>query len=303
MIQLNIVRSIRTILDAIAQTPANSPYSSPRLRARSISRTRQQPVASTSGSPPVPHHQHAPNVMALAGANRSTDYGINTQFSFGSPPSYPPPVPPQRQHRYESTLYLDVSDTDYGNSHQRSLHHTRSIPNYDIESPESHPSHTSTVTLIQSPLEGLRARLAPLRHIESLLIRKLIQPAESDATLVFNADPIFDVDEQPSPSSSPFQYPRGRQRNSTSRNQELFIRPGLGWRGVLSRARVDCASVITNSSGQSQESSATSSLAMRDEAQEVLYSCRRDMMQLWHDPGVKETLRRRKIRLEESSGL
>lgn len=71
----------------------------------------------------------------------------------------------------------------------------------------------------------------------------------------------------------------------------------------MSRARVNYASMIANSSEHLSEESASSSNEMRDEAQEVLYSCRRDMMQLWHDPGVREILRRRKIRLEESSGL
>lgn len=50
-------------------------------------------------------------------------------------------------------------------------------------------------------------------------------------------------------------------------------------------------------------SAGNTGLETTDEPQEVLHSCRRDMMQLWNDPGVRDVLRRRKIRLEEASGL
>lgn len=41
----------------------------------------------------------------------------------------------------------------------------------------------------------------------------------------------------------------------------------------------------------------------RDEAQEVIHSCSYDIMALWNDRLVREVLRRRKIRLEESPGF
>lgn len=40
-----------------------------------------------------------------------------------------------------------------------------------------------------------------------------------------------------------------------------------------------------------------------DEPQEVLHSLRKEMMQLWADPTIREVLRRKKIRLEEFPGL
>lgn len=40
-----------------------------------------------------------------------------------------------------------------------------------------------------------------------------------------------------------------------------------------------------------------------DEGQVVMHQCRHDMMALWNDRTVREILKRRKIRLEESPGL
>ena len=50
-------------------------------------------------------------------------------------------------------------------------------------------------------------------------------------------------------------------------------------------------------------SAGNTGLETQDEPQEVLNMCRRDMIALWHDEGVRDVLRRRKIRLEEGSGL
>lgn len=41
----------------------------------------------------------------------------------------------------------------------------------------------------------------------------------------------------------------------------------------------------------------------QDQSQVVIHECRREMMALWHDRTVKEILKKRKIRLEESPGL
>ena len=50
-------------------------------------------------------------------------------------------------------------------------------------------------------------------------------------------------------------------------------------------------------------SAGNTGLETQDELQEVLNMCRRDMIVLWNDEGVRDVLRRRKIRLEEGSGL
>jgi guanine nucleotide-binding protein subunit alpha len=50
-------------------------------------------------------------------------------------------------------------------------------------------------------------------------------------------------------------------------------------------------------------SAGNTGLETPDELQEVLSSCRRDMIELWNDPGIREILRRKKIRLEDASGF
>ena len=40
-----------------------------------------------------------------------------------------------------------------------------------------------------------------------------------------------------------------------------------------------------------------------DESTGVIYHCREEMMALWEDPTVREVLKRRKVRVEESPGL
>jgi len=300
VIQLNIVRSIRTILDATLQTPVNSPYSSPKLRARSVSLTRP-PIASTSTSPPLPPQRYSPDEPSTS---RSSEKSVNVVMSLGSPPPYPPPLPPHRRNLDDSALEFDDLDSEYPSSQHRSSHWNLSVSNNNTDTPQLyHPSPSSSFTVAQSPLEVLRARLAPLRHVEALLISKLVQPDENEAAAHFAPAVAMSntFDELPSPTTSHFtHYPRSR--NNHFRNQEISVRPGPGWRGVLSRARVDLEFPSADSTnGQFNRNS--SSKEIRDEAQEMLYSCRKDMMQLWHDPVVKEILRRRKIRLEESSGL
>ncbi|KAJ4468919.1 guanine nucleotide binding protein, alpha subunit [Lentinula aciculospora] len=119
-------------------------------------------------------------------------------------------------------------------------------------------------------IDALKLRLLPLRHIEALLIAKLVPPNEEEATRLA------------APTESRNTYPPSHLPRSSYKTQEIFVRPGPGWKGGLARARV-------------WETS--------DEPQEVLNACRTDIMRLWADRGVKELLHRRRIRLEEFPGF
>jgi hypothetical protein len=281
VIQLNVVRSIATILDAIS---SSSPYSSPRLHPRTDS--HQQPIASSS-----------------------TCY-----YNIPSPPTYPPPLPPNDPD-------IDNSDSEYTSLHYH--HRNRRSPSpshYYHTSPSSSftLAHSSSSIPLSIPLEALRARLhAPLRHLEALLISKLVHQEDSSTTHFSASSPgALDLSEhasssvsipgdehhQPSPTGSCFPHVLTNATN-TNNNKELSIRIGPGWRGVLSNARV---SPPLDTSTHTLPHSRTGSLdktKTKDEAQEMMYSLRKDMIQLWHDPSVRDILRRRKIRLEESSGL
>ncbi|KAF8837882.1 G-alpha-domain-containing protein [Paxillus ammoniavirescens] len=136
---------------------------------------------------------------------------------------------------------------------------------------------------IPHELDLLKMRLTPLRHIEALLIAKLIPPSEDEAaSLIGNS------------SVSLFQSHRSRSTERSSRNQEVFVRPGATWKGALAKS--------SHRDGRPMSLDDTR-LSTRDEAQEVLHSCSDDIISLWNDKFVREVLRRRKIRLEELPGF
>lgn len=95
----------------------------------------------------------------------------------------------------------------------------------------------------------------------------------------------------------------------------MFVRPTTGWKGALSRARVNYPSFLGDGgsgSGSSSGSEASTSAsaggsaadaAGSDDVQETLNVLCGDMLQLWQDTGVREVLKKRRIRLEEGSGF
>ncbi|KAF4616850.1 hypothetical protein D9613_008685 [Agrocybe pediades] len=301
VIQLNIVRSIRTILDALSGPIPNSPYSSPRSRARSISRSRPPPLPPNQ-SPPLPPHPHAFDITNnVHHSPRQNGNGLDMQFSHGSPPHYPQ-YPKQQHQSYDNEL--DYEDPDSDAEFTTHSHHHNHNSN---GSPRSNPSGSSTTTLAGSPLEALKNRLQPLRHIEALLIAKLVPPNEEEATHLAGPSHYNDP-----ANSSFYANSNGRayahHRSQSYRNQEIFVRPGPGWKGALARARVNYSDdtyedMTQISSSQRPMSAGNTGLETPDEPQDVLHSCRNDMIQLWKDEGIRDILRRRKIRLEEGSGF
>jgi len=289
----------------------NSPYSSPRSRARSLSRPRVPPLPTSQSSPPMPPHPRG--IDTGSNSNHSDSHGCSSdvaQISCGSPPRYPPTAPHHHQNYYheQDADYDPDSDTEFAIANS----YPDSPPTFN-HTPRSDPSSSSITTLAQSPFEALKARLLPLRHIEALLIAKLVPPNEDEATHL--AAPGGDNDRLPSPTTSHFSHharngrSHGRTGSLSYRNQEIFVRPGHGWKGGLARARVNFPGhsyglpSSQTSNGHRPMSAGNTGLETPDEPQEVLHSCRRDMMQLWNDEGIKHVLLKRKIRLEEASGL
>lgn len=132
--------------------------------------------------------------------------------------------------------------------------------------------------------------MLPLRDIEQVLVAKLIPPNEDEPTHLGHAPTEQDI------------------TSVAQRNQEVFVRPGPSWRGALSRARVHNPSSTQESDEDTTSctrptSAGNTGLETADEAQHVLHSLRKDMIQLWNDPTIREILRRKKIRLEETPGL
>ncbi|KAI0765285.1 G-alpha-domain-containing protein [Fomes fomentarius] len=149
-----------------------------------------------------------------------------------------------------------------------------SDPDSDSES-ESHvalPPH----------LEELRRRLYPLRHVESLLIAKLVPPNESEATtLGYGGSNSVN-------GNVPYHWGAHQPPQHAFHNTEVFVRPGAQWK--------------LRSSGRPQSAGTTGQETL-DESQAVLHHCRPDMLALWNDAVVRQILRRRKIRLEECPGF
>lgn len=136
---------------------------------------------------------------------------------------------------------------------------------------------------IPHQVDLLRMRLTPLRHIEALLIAKLVPPTEDDiASFVGGVN------------FSPYQSHRSAPIDPPWRSQEIFVRPGATWKGAIAKS--------SRRDGR-PTSLGDTTMTTRDEAQQVLHSCCDDIISLWSNKTVREVLRRRKIRLEELPGL
>ncbi|KAF8828262.1 hypothetical protein HHX47_DHR4000576 [Lentinula edodes] len=242
VIQLNIVRSVRIILDALNRpsSPVASPSVSPKSQTRSLSK----------------HHKPRTSLFGSSSETSHPDHYLSGPGSNG----------------YSN----DLSDVETDSE----IHKTR-------------PCLDST------EIESLKLRLFPLHHIEALLIAKLVPPNEEEATRLIA-----------SPESTNT-YPPSHPARTSYKTQEIFVRPGPGWKGGLARARVSYPSFTGSPNGE--ESGSTNAgrpnsagnigLETSDEPQEVLNACRTDIMRLWADRGVKQLLHRRKIRLEEYPGF
>lgn len=130
-------------------------------------------------------------------------------------------------------------------------------------------------SLFTQDLEFLTTRLLPLRHIENLLIAKLVPPNEDEAT---HLGP---------------QRPDSINGHTRRGGQEVYVRPGKGWHGALIKSHRNGRPTSAGNTG----------IETQDEPQTVLHSCRHDILKLWNNANVRAILKRRKVRLEELPGL
>ncbi|KAL1730434.1 guanine nucleotide binding protein, alpha subunit [Schizophyllum commune] len=405
VIQLNVVRSMRTILDAVHHELVATAALAPAHKSRSMpSRPRHGPSYSNDFGvrhPSIPGQRRRTPGSTIDGAvaEFSSPGAGPSHAAYDSNaaagPSHPPlpgnhgyPIaPPAYPHVPSVPLNVDSGpESDFELS--------------DPEADDTLGSFKSTISLTANHLETLRARLDPLRHVERLLVAKLVPPNEDEATRL--GGPTL-----------------AGQEIVVRPGQEVYVRPGAGWRGALARARVLYPSgrnasgtgssggsigsggssnnsgngphgitrrtsssgsggglaasisgfvhhtksisghprqhpelpshtqqspsrkskaghqrqptdVYASQAGRPSESDRRSQPSQSDrrsqpgrqrsersrpssvgnigsespdQAQEVLYACRRDMIQLWLDPDVRTILRRRKIRLEDAPGF
>jgi hypothetical protein len=121
--------------------------------------------------------------------------------------------------------------------------------------------------------EIIKARLDPLRHVEEILIAKLAPRDDHEAGR-------YGVYLPPSHAS---------KAKALKRPQEVAVRSS-----AMDRLR---------GHGRPQTPGDAPGFEEWDEPTEVIYHCREEMMALWEDPTVREVLKRRKVRVEESPGL
>ncbi|EMD34878.1 hypothetical protein CERSUDRAFT_117074 [Gelatoporia subvermispora B] len=127
----------------------------------------------------------------------------------------------------------------------------------------------------------LKMRLSPLLQVESALVRKLTPAgsAEREATQLAHAHAA---------------QPELAAAVAAARAREVAVNSQFAWKGMFSR-------LVTNPRG-SFESDAIDWDDPEDPGR-ILYACRDDMIALWHDETIRQLLRGRRVRLQDSPGF
>lgn len=154
--------------------------------------------------------------------------------------------------------------------------------NRDDSGAESEDTESS---VLPREIELLKMRLAPLRHTEITLISQLVPHGEEEPT---------HLGTRSIRSVSGSGRSRSQSGSDTGSPNEISVRPGSTWSSPLA--------AITNRNGRDR-SLPSINLKTKDSPQDVLNACRRDIQSLWNDPVVRHILKKKKIRLEEHSGL
>ncbi|KIY44882.1 P-loop containing nucleoside triphosphate hydrolase protein [Fistulina hepatica ATCC 64428] len=124
-------------------------------------------------------------------------------------------------------------------------------------------------------------RLAPLKHVQSELERRLGASATEMYTSNVKTAAPFDEETLP------------RKRVL----QEFSINSSDGWKTALRRFRGREWPSIGNGKPQHRRSTSL------DETYEIVSSCRDDMVAIWADASIRTLLVHRKLRIEESAGF
>jgi guanine nucleotide-binding protein subunit alpha len=184
-------------------------------------------------------------------------------------------------------------------------------------------------------LEALIKRLQPLRHLEQLLIAKLVPPHEDEAiSLPSSTNSLSDTHSHQRTisysgntsdfDSSSFASPSkqasilDKMNNTNWRTQEIFVRPGVSLKGAFARSKLFNSPLLAETGrtepGSSIDSEKTlarplsagaldSESATFDYAQGILNTHASDIRALWEDRAVREVLKKRKVKIEEGPGL
>ncbi|KAI0366082.1 G-alpha-domain-containing protein [Pilatotrama ljubarskyi] len=136
----------------------------------------------------------------------------------------------------------------------------------------------------------LKLRLVPLRRVEADL-KQLIGAATDEHAPDVSVAPPGAVDD----ANAAVLWDGSPARR---RPDEFYVRANHSWRDALRGA---CHG--SHGEGAEHKAAGADGQATLDDATEIIASCADDMRTLWDDPVVREVLKRRKIRMEQSPGF
>lgn len=119
-------------------------------------------------------------------------------------------------------------------------------------------------------------RLLPLVHLESSLLRRLNPSEEDEATQ--------------------------RSAHWSTSGRELFVRSSVNWKEKVARLRNGTFDV-RDSFADVDDDDGFVDFDNPDDPNNVIQTCKEDMLALWHDPVVRQVLRMGNVRLEEMPGF
>jgi len=177
---------------------------------------------------------------------------------------------------------------------------------YEPSSPPLTPGPDGTIGWNRGQFAETRQRLTPLLDLEEKLISVLASPEaspeEDEATqLMANTNggaPLPENYVVPEPQSQTFTPPRFDTR------KEVFVRSqggASGWKKAF--GKLGGGGKNKKGNVETVKGVGDNWASDPDDPVHALVKCKGDMIRLWEDPGVQSVLKKRKLRLEESSGL
>ncbi|KAH9887394.1 G-alpha-domain-containing protein [Cubamyces lactineus] len=172
-----------------------------------------------------------------------------------------------------------------------SISNNSSATNTDPSSPASERSSSPPPFHFTNTHALLKLRLVPLRRVEADL-KQLIGAATDE----FAPDTSVTLG-QAEEANAAVLYDGSAARR---RPAEFYVRSNVSWRETLRSAY---QGLHGDNNGQQQSSATLDGQSKLEDATEIIASCAEDMQALWSDPVVREVLKRRKIRMEQTPGF
>ena len=91
--------------------------------------------------------------------------------------------------------------------------------------------------------------------------------------------------------------------NDPKLKREVCVRAGSGWKAVLGISSSTSSTPAPRADKSRLLKTDAADLEKVEEASDLLTACRDDIIALWKDQTVKDVLKKRDVRLEESPGL